>query len=459
MKRYRVSEYVAVPPMTSSALDGIASKAPLRLMAASAAAGHPALVRFAPGASPPAGCEQDVTMALSEHTESAAMLLSATRPSPTPGKADEEWCGAGAPSYDYMIAIVDKALGTAKIVEAAGEYALSRRFAISAAPAEEQEDKMNERTYQEKRGDLLEEFGGKRARDRQAKRERTEITESRITDSAADNLTRAVEKHQEKFVAAGHSDRTTRSLAPPHNAAATRVQDAYPLIGLMTPSEYVYLYKEAETSTASADASGMNRLSLRNPGWHSIVWELMLNALGPAKDEEKLTKAEDIPGEPSECCRRLMAAMYLHYLITLNDAGSRISQRSRASLMEEMAVSGDILDCILDQFTEKRSDAQIKEELPDRFRSDFLQAKLIYFAVVFWLTASGFATEGVDGIAAALRITPPKLMIHITHIGGKVKRVRADPETNRSQSLRAVLSVPLIFPPISRRGLGPRKKK
>lgn len=426
MKRGRVTvtEYIHAPDggEETEALDvGEAAD-----IAAPILAGHPALVRFAPGTVVPSEDDGDLAARV-EHDPDTGIRMSVS------GEEGLEYAGKFAPASEYMIAIVDKVNGTAKVVEAAGEVLLSRVVALHA-PATGEDLSEDKRTYREKRGDLLGEFGGKRAKDRQAKMERNAITDERISATAAAQLDGVIEAHKQAKAAAGPG--TTSVLVPPHKADALDVREAYPLLGLMSPLEYSHM--DSVAKALELDYRGA--VTGANPGWSDICWSLMLQS-------HEASSSEAVADPVADQQRRLIAAIYLHYLFSLAKLPERrIGDRERKTLLRATDAPEEVVNALLLRFTEKR------DGRPDRCRTETSNNRLIDYAVVLWLTASNFViTAGnseAEKVSAALNVPRPQLLLRCKYVGCKLKRPgKAKVPSDTSQELRIILSAPLDFPP------------
>lgn len=419
MKRVRVTQYVEAPAngADSSAIAPVDFAAPI-------VAGHPALVRFAPGPEIPDDSEDELTATAEHDRQSQTIRVNLSG-------NEGRWLGQFAPASEYMIAVVDKVNGTAKIVETAGEFAFSQVVALKASGTGNKVKSEDTRTYRQKRGDLLGEFGGKRAKDRQAKMERNAITDERVSTKAAAQLEGVIEAHQQVKAVKKSGPGTTSVFAPPYNAEATHVEDAYPLLGLMSTAEYTHLNGEAQSFVRDG-----HEPTAGNPGWHDMCWRLM------RQSQEATTKDEP---DLEEQKRRVIAAMYLHYLISIvNLQSRRIGVRERNELLEVMAVPEEILDALLCRFSEQR------EGKSDRVKSETSDGRLTYYAVVLWLTANGFeVTSGFEEVASALGIGKSQLFVHCKYVGCQVKRrTLGETESQDARGLRIRLGAPLVFPPL-----------
>lgn len=443
MKRIRVTEFIPAPceAVAGNRVDAIPEHLLPSIYASEA--GHPNLLSFIPGAAPRDESQRNLLLRLEQKARDGTVTVSAVEQS-----TGERWNSCCATSSDYLIAIVNRKEGSAKVLEVAREYRLTRKV-ISAVPTgADGEKSADDRTHMEQRIDLLETFGGKRAQDRQAKIRRNAITDERVTSEVANQLNFAVEEHQQKDAAAGVNDSTTSVLAPPHNASASRVEDAYPLVGLM-PAVVFSFIRSVATSFIDLVRDPHDDPKMSNPGWHDLVWDLMIQATEAGKNCEVGSDGFE------EMSHRVIAAIYLHYLLVLSGAGDNIGLKDYQALKDSMAVPDNVFDRLLAQFTEHISNNRNHM----RFRSERLKTQLLYIAVVLWLTANGFSVAAnFEELASSLRISMAKLLIHIAHVGGKVKRIRAGTNTSDEFAYRAFLTVPLTFPPIRRRAKGPKRR-
>jgi hypothetical protein len=461
MRRVKVQEYRAAQSGEYAETGTATTNPELSATRQAIQNGHPSVVAFEPGdeAGPDRLAELNYMMELD--TASEKLLLSGRRPG-SDIRSEEEWCAVHAPNplvVNYIMAVVDKRKGTAKLVDIAGEFRLSKRVQhVVSAAVDAGAQERDVRSYAEKQNELLETFGSKRARESKAKSSMNAITDARISTQTATQLETAIEVHQEKYPEQDSADSTTSSMAPPHNPTAARPEDAYPLGGLMTSVEYSHLRTEAssflEEAAKSNDVSSVSNTA----GFNDSVWALLMQAVGLRMSSEGAPGddgALSSAGNPDEACRRVMSAMYLQYLLVLAQTGTTLAVRDRNVLLEKMAVPKEVMHCILERFTER----QVGKSATERLRSESMRSRLVYYAVVYWLTASGFTASGsLERIAGELHLTPAKFMIHIAHVGGKVKRVKSESQDGGGPAYRAYLSVPLVFPALRRRaGVSKRK--
>ena len=353
-------------------------------------------------------------------------------------------------NYDYYIGIRNKRTNTLQLIQSHGLYRPrpSLHFLKHKNNTEKTDEEANSdvpedsNKYAEQRKRLLESFGSKKTIQQLKKYERDRITDDKLDEKTTVNLNvatkRMIENDAEKGIT--HNDiETTESSAPPHDSTATRVADAYPLIGLMTPMELLSLEQEAKAALEEAAVCKDNagNLQMDNPGWHPLVWERLLNTI----------KDEDLNDEKK--MKRMQAAMHLHYLTVLAKQGQTIRKENRMHMLEEMAVSEEVLHCIIERFTMESGGSNLV------FKTPTCVDKLLNYAIVMWITTCGYVgCESIGELAAAMRVTVKRLLVNAIGIGCKVKKAsnQTGPEAYRI-SLRA----PLVFPPVRRRKGRPQK--
>lgn len=342
-------------------------------------------------------------------------------------------------NHDYFIGIRNKMNNTLSLVAVDGMYSLrpyiGRR--LTENPEIPPED-IEEQTYAEKRAELLEKFGGRKSQRREQKYLRNRITDENVDDKTEEKIKEAAKQMLEKDTSQGivHVfQQTTESLAPPHDSSATTPELAYPLEGLVTPGELRALEQEARAMMQTcSDGTG----NIDNPGWHPLVWTILLRIIRNAD----LTEDARLP--------RIQAAMHLHYLIVLTGTTDKILRATRLELMQSMAVDEGILSCILDRFTVSDDRQYVRKKTQE----DVVRA--ILYGIVMWLTACGFRKCGnVGQLSAALGISSTLLIKHAMQIGCKVHR---KPDQRDASDFLVSLKVPLTFPKIRKRQGRPAKR-
>ncbi|PXF44670.1 DNA-directed RNA polymerase I subunit RPA49 [Gracilariopsis chorda] len=339
-------------------------------------------------------------------------------------------------NYDYYVGVRNKNTGDTKLVEVDGLYCLrpSVRSGIDFSRFDEADEKDEKddrkKTYVERRNELLKAFGGKKSLSRVTRWERNRITEEKVSDRMADKINESAKAMRERDAEQGIShdaDETTEPMAPPHNNAATDPKDAYPLMGLLSAPELLALDQEAAAMIELSE----DPTTLENPGWDTLVWDVMLNILskeGDAKETKML---------------RLQAIMHLHYLIVLANAPAKITRAVRNTLIEKMAVDDEVLECLLERYTTADERAWMRS----RSKSD--SARILGYAILMWLTALGFKNcQRLGELSAAFQVNTSTLVKIAANLGCKVKKPKAKADTNMySISLR----MPLTFPRLKKR--------
>lgn len=345
---------------------------------------------------------------------------------------------------NYYIGVRRKSTGTIRLVQANSVYSL--RPYVNPEIGAQLWDEMDEqdrdveqadpeaKNFFEKRQELLDSFGGKRAKIQIARYERNRITDDKVDEKTVVQINEAAKEMIAKDTAQGisHSTvETSESTAPPHNNTASSPEDAYPLLGLISPQELNAL---EDVSSLFVQGIEDNSLTSENPGWHPLVWKMLRSiiAVGDTPSEERM--------------KRIQCVMHLHYLITLSRTTTKIKQYTRASLMEDMAVDEGILFVLLERFTSRLNDYG-QPNIRAKTAED--SEKIIKYAIVMWMHALGFSNCGMlDELADALDVSLKSLLAYAIGIGCKARKHK---ESNGPQAFHISLKVPLIFPSIRKR--------
>lgn len=346
----------------------------------------------------------------------------------------------------HFIGIRSKSTGKMRLVQVGAMYGLRPHISQIGGGLWDEIDKReetnveeggrsNEKSYLDKRNQLLDAFGGRRAILRVAKYERNRITEDKIDDQAAIHINQAGQEMVEKDADLGIHHNvvdTTESSAPPHNSDATTPEDAYPLLGLVSPQEMTALDDAVslliENNQEHVEGSPIN------PGWHPLVWDVISSILTSTSDYSDALKM------------RMSCAMHLHYLITLNKSKRSILPKVRQELRENMAVSDVVLSLILQRFTVSQvahGHRQVRVKSPDS------SAQIVKHAIIMWLYAHGFKNCGkLDELAHALNLRFKTVISLAVSIGCKVRKSK---DAQGPQAYQVSLKTPLVFPPIRRK--------
>ncbi|CAN8061767.1 unnamed protein product [Agarophyton chilense] len=334
-------------------------------------------------------------------------------------------------NFDYFVGVREKKTGKTKLLEVDSLYSLrpAARSDMKTINEQEGEDEPKEMTYAEKRKEVMQSFGGKKSLQRLKKYERDRITEEKVEESMAETITKAANAMRERDTEQGithEAQETTELLAPPHNKAATNPKDAYPLIGLLSAPEILALDQEATAMIDLAEDSS----SLENPGWHPLVWDIMQNIL--SNDDSKEVKVF-----------RVQAIMHLHYLLALANTPNRITRDVQNTLIEQMAVDDEVLQCLLQRCTSATDRKHM------RTKSKLDANRITTYAVIMWITALGFKNcMRLGELSAALGINNTVLLRAATNLGCKIRKQK---EQTGPDKFSITLKVPLTFPRLKRK--------
>lgn len=353
-----------------------------------------------------------------------------------------------APGFNEMnthhyIAVHNRRTGKTRLIQAPITYRLRRRTGPQHSdqiphPSDSEEEEL---TYIERRQQLLDAFGGRKAQLRSKRYQRDRITEDKVDDKTATQVTIAARSMLAKDKESGisHSaELTTEHSAPPHESNATAPHLAYPLLGLMTPVEFTAVEAEAQALLDGAEGPELN---FENPGWRPLVWDLLKSIVAQTALSIEMRLL------------RVQAAMYLHYLIVLSNVEGIIGKRNRQDLLENMAVSEDVFDHILQRFTsptDRTKDQRVREKCSGD------NSRIAMYAVLMWVTALGFANcSGLERLSVELGSSTKLLANYAITMACKVKKQKG---STGAEGYRVSLKVPLQFPML-RKKLGKPQKR
>lgn len=345
----------------------------------------------------------------------------------------------------YFIGVLHKPSGKMRLVQADTVYTLRPHLSqksgtrlwdeIDAAEKKNNENDNTEKTYWEKRKDLLNTFGGKRSVQSLKRFEKNRITEEKVDDKATEHANIATKSMLEKDAAEGihhHAVDTTEPEAPPHDIDAQNAQDAYPLHGLLSPHELAEL-----SEAATLVVEGITEGSAENPGWHPLVWSVLQSIVA------LVTPGED-PNDQLQT--RLQCAMHVHYLIMLATSPKRMTPTVRADLLQKMAVSENTLVQLLHRFTSSQTEFGQRDV---RVRTPTNLENLIKYAIVMWMYTAGFQNcSRLDELADALGVSLKLFLWYAQSLGCKVRKQK---EMSGPKAYCITLQIPLTFPKVQKR--------
>lgn len=295
------------------------------------------------------------------------------------------------------------------------------------------EENENDETYVEKRKKLLDAFGGKKSIQRVARYERNRVTDDKVDEKTVVQINEAAKEMLVKDAEIGihhNTIETTEAAAPPHDSAATTPEEAYPLVGLISPRE---LHALRDLADVLLQGQEDHATASENPGWHPVVWKVLRSIIivGDTPSEERIY--------------RMQCAMHLHYLIMLATKKRKITRNNHQSFMDDMAVDQPILQLLLHRFTTKETDSRADV----RVKTAEDSARITKHAILMWMFALGFSNCGMlDELAESLELQTKVLLHHANNLGCKVRKQK---ETKGPQAYRITLKAPLVFPPIRKR--------
>lgn len=216
-------------------------------------------------------------------------------------------------------------------------------------------------------------------------------------------------------------------LLPPHNLAATSLDGAYPLAGLISPAEYDDVAAEANSLLERLDALSAETTisSSAHPLYVFDSWSAGLLALAAEAESRR---------QP-----RVMAALYVTYLGAFLRTAKGLSPRYQQGLGDLLGAPPAVVDRLLATFSEVDSDPRAFPG--SRMHTAASRDRVVSWAMVAWLIAVDYAGE-VEGIARALGLAVPKALLYCISMGCKVK---ASMGASGEQRYVARLAVPLVL--------------
>lgn len=421
---------------------------------------------------------------------------------------------------DYLIGIRNKRTGKMKVIQVGALYSMRPYIAhqtghhnnnsddengnnntLNNSSGDEDDDdddvqvksaeEIRQLKYREKRMELLSAFGGRKSINTMNRNEKNAITDAKVEEQTGKSIDEAAKQMLEKDTKQGihhikNSGETTESSAPPHDSLATKPHEAYPLIGLLSPHEFVALEdsvtlfidsmqdsnneeeEEEDNDDMDIDNEGgigslkkqtnsngnnnNNNMTLENPGWHPLVWSILSSKFCILSAGSSSTLTSNMVSEKDKI--EMSCAMHLHYIITLANCRRKITRVIRQELAENMAVDEPVLLKIIGRFTILQRDFGH----PDcRVKTDESCSIMRKHAILMWLYANAFHKNcaKIDELADALNVNIKTLLCDAVAIGCKVRKQKGmiGPE-----AYRLTLPLPLKFRVVKSKHLGRAKK-
>lgn len=345
----------------------------------------------------------------------------------------------------YYIGVLHKSSGKMRLVQTDTVYTLRPLVSqkngttlwneIDTTEKNANEDGNNDKTYWQKRNELLKTFGGKKSVQILKRYEKNRITEDKVDEKATEYVHIATKDMLERDAAQGishHGVDSTEGMAPPHDCNAQNANEAYPIHGLLSPSEL-----EELSEAASLVVESLTEGSADNPGWHPLVWSVIQNIVGlgtPGEDPDDQLKT------------RLQCAMHVHYLITLATSPMKMTPEVRSDLLANMAVSENTLVQLLHRFSSSQTEFGYKDV---RVRTAEDLENIAKYAIIMWMHTLGFQNCGrLDELADALGVSLIHFLWYAKNLGCKVRKQK---DMSGPKTYRISLQVPLVFPKVKKR--------
>lgn len=423
---------------------------------------HPLLLRFPTLSDPPTSLSASDVTVFAPSTPCKPLTLAVATPS---GRRYE---GPATPldaDTRYVIARVNWRTGAVRLEGAAAAVVLrpltgSVAGAMPAAAAPEvPDDAGTPAERRRRRSELIATFGSKRSRasartaaDNQVTAERIGEENAAITTAALSVAAAAAARVSSDggggggsstpggaatvmagLAAGGDGTAADAPLLPPHNLAATSLDEAYPLAGLISPAEYDDVAAEASSLLDGLDAlsPGTTISSSAHPLYVYDSWSAGLLTLAAESESRRLP--------------RVMAALYVTYLGAFLRTAKKLSPGYQKDLGDIIGAPRAVVDRLLATFSE--TDTRLDALPGTRVHTDAARDRVVSWALVAWLIAVDYAGE-VEGIASALGLVIPKALLYCLAAGCKVKASKGESGEKRYV---ARLAVPLVLSNLERK--------
>lgn len=412
----------------------------------------PALISFRVGTQPPNGSTLKLSV---KRPRQPASEPSPPRQNASPHvfaeAANRLW--RAEPGFDdyntnYYVGIRSKSTGKIRLVQLNATYSMRPEVTgdgwldqvDKAENDEDDEDKDDDvvddestdparAEYLRQRRKLLLSFGGRKSQRKIAKYERDRVTAGNIQNKSVEQINEAAKEMLEKDAAVGihhNREQTTEADAPPHDNSATVPGDAYPLLGLISPQEMIFIERKVEELERS-----VSNFSLvgENPGWHPLVWEALDSIVALREISDELRKT------------RLQAAIHLHNIIKVSALTFYVTPEVRRQLETDTGLDASTTSVLLHRFTSPVNDEARRNQ---RMTTMAERTKLCKHGIIMWMTALGFVNCARLGeLASALHVTFKVLMADASSLGCNAKKLK---EATGPSAFRISLKTPLVFP-------------
>lgn len=444
--------------------------APAATGASPTTAPHPLLLRFPTPPNPPNSVSASKLTVFAPSAPAAPLTLALTTPT---GRRFEGPATPLPPDTRYLIARVNRQTGAVRLEGAAAAVLLrpltgAAAVALPPVPTPEVPDDVGTPAQRRRRrSELIATFGSKRSRKSAKTAAENELTAEKIggedaavtaaaltavaaaaTRAAAEGGAAAAVGATPSAAAAlvaglaagGDGTGADAPLLPPHDLAATSLDSAYPLAGLISPAEVDDVAAEADGLLERLDAlqAGTHVSSSAHPLYVFDPWSAGLLASAAHAETRR---------HP-----RVMAALYVTYLGAFLRTSHKLSPRYQTGLGDVIGAPPAVVDRLLATFSEP--DTRPGAASGTRLHTDATRDRVVSWALVAWLIAVDYAGE-VEGVAQALGLTVPKALLYCIAAGCKVKAGKGELGERRYV---ARLAVPLVLAKLDRQRGGRGRK-
>lgn len=415
---------------------------------------HPLLLRFPIPPDPPTSVSASAVTVFAPSAPAKPLTLAVATPT---GRRYE---GPATPldaDARYVIARVNRRTGAVRLEGAAAAVVLrpltgsaARTLPPVAAAAAVPDDAGTPAERRRRRSELIAAFGSKRSRASAKTAAENEVTAEKIADedaavtvaaltAAATAAARVLSDGGGSstpggtaslvagLTAGGDGMAADTPLLPPHNLAATSLDGAYPLAGLISPAEYDDVAAEASALLERFDAlpPGTPIGSSAHPLYVFDSWSAGLLTLAAEAGARR---------QP-----RVMAALYVTYLGAFLRTAKKMPPRHQKGLGDQLGAPPAVVDRLLATFSE--ADTRLEALPGTRVHTDATRDRVVSWALVAWLIAVDYAGE-VEGIARALGLAVPRALLYCIAAGCKVKSSKG---ASGEKRYVARLAVPLVL--------------
>ncbi|ETW09610.1 hypothetical protein H310_00147 [Aphanomyces invadans] len=344
----------------------------------------------------------------------------------------------------YVVGVVDKDTNTVQLFNVDQVYVMQQ--SVKSFRENVDDNTQDSVSYSECQKNLVDVFGSKASKRIVRSREENKIQVENIRGASSITQTFS-EKVQEnsdllaakraadpKFSADGFAmDATRLAMLPPCKLDALTPDGVYDISKFLSNDVMESLLMKADEFISVLSTSALSEFLAQNDVAAANYITQVMTSMGKPYDRENVA---------------LM--LYVMYLVQFFQARYPL-QASAASLSETMNVPHLVVKQILGTFAEATVNSYGKTSYA---QSKVLKDKLLLYLLVVALTIGGFSLD-VSAIAADLKRAPSNIIGYTKQVGCRVDKVKTDSSGlggKKSESFRAILTLPLQFPSLKKGG-------